>query len=132
MAFANFSLSTAYTAIITALNTQLTAVGSLFKDQTTGDFTGQIRYNSALKKLQYCVTGGTATWAELELTLLTDETFSIPAGLVCLFSVSTSGGLPIWLNSSSGWFLSNSGVDIITNTSSQDMTVYYNYTLLHL
>jgi len=65
MAFANFSLTTAYATIISMLNTQLTAVGKLFKDQTTGDFADQIRYNSSSDKLEYW-TG--SAWATLPMT----------------------------------------------------------------
>lgn len=53
MAFADFTLATLYTNIITKLNDQLTLVASLFKNQTTGDFTDQVRYYSTLKRLEY-------------------------------------------------------------------------------
>jgi len=65
MAFANFSLATTYTAIITALNTQLTAVGKLFTDQTTGDFTGQIRVSSSGKRLE---SWNGSAWVALDLS----------------------------------------------------------------
>lgn len=68
MAFGNLSLTDAYTAIITKLNTQLIAVASLFRDQTTGDFTNQLRYSSANSRFEYW--NGSA-WAELNISAAT-------------------------------------------------------------
>jgi hypothetical protein len=68
MAFADFSLTNLYTDIITKLNAQLTSVGKLFKNQTTGDYIDQIRYNSSTKRLEYWT--GTA-WAALDISLAT-------------------------------------------------------------
>lgn len=78
MAFANFSLTTAYTAIITALNTQLTAVAGMFKDQTTGDFVGQIRVSSTGKRLE---SWSGSAWVALDLssTAITTATNSTNA-----------------------------------------------------
>lgn len=76
MAFADFSLTTVYTAIITAINSQLTAVASLFKDQTTGDFVGQVRISSANKRLESW--NGTA-WVAIDIsaTDIDDATLSV-------------------------------------------------------
>ncbi len=68
MAFADFSLTDLYTSIVTKLNAQLTTVGKLFKDQTTGDYVDQIRYNSSTKRLEYW-TG--SAWAQLDISLAT-------------------------------------------------------------
>jgi len=68
MAFANFSVSTVYTTLITMLNTQLTALGNSFRDQTTGDYTNQIRYSSANKCYEYW--SGSA-WAALDVSSTT-------------------------------------------------------------
>ena len=65
MGFADFSVADVYSGIIAKLNTQLTAGGKLFKNQTTGDFADQTRYNSALKRLEYW-TG--SVWAALDMT----------------------------------------------------------------
>ncbi|MBC7964085.1 MAG: hypothetical protein H7Y05_14220, partial [Steroidobacteraceae bacterium] len=72
MAFGNFSLTTAKSTLITMLNTQLTAVGKLFKDQTIGDFVDQVRYNSALKRKEYW-TG--SAWAALPMDVDTVDTY---------------------------------------------------------
>jgi hypothetical protein len=71
MPWPDFALSTAYATIITKLNTGFTNCGKLFKNQTTGDFTDQIRYNSTGKKLEYW-TG--AAWAALDVSLSTIAT----------------------------------------------------------
>lgn len=79
MAFANFSITTVYATLISMLNTQLTAVGKLFKDQATGDFTDQIRYNSAGKRLEYW--NGSA-WAALDVSLSAIAAAAIASGTV--------------------------------------------------
>ena len=86
MAFANFSLSTAYATVVSMLNTQLTAVGKLFKNQTTGDFTDQVRYNSTGQKLEYW-TG--SAWAELNIKNQTINGASV-LGAVASALVATS------------------------------------------
>jgi hypothetical protein len=68
MAFADFSVNDLYTAIVSKLNTQLTAVGKLFKDQTTGDFTDQVRYNSSTKMLERWIG---SVWGALDLSATT-------------------------------------------------------------
>lgn len=65
MAFANFSITTVYATLISMINTQLTAVAKLFKDQTTGDFVDQVRYNSSTKKLE---SWDGDSWEPLDLT----------------------------------------------------------------
>jgi hypothetical protein len=73
MAFANFSITDVYTAIFTKLNAQLTASAGWFKDQTTGDFDGQVRRSSANKRLEYW-NSGTSAWAELDISLQDNAT----------------------------------------------------------
>ena len=65
MAWPDFALTDLYTAIITKLNTGFTNVGKLFLDQTTGDYTNQIRYSTANKRLEYW-TG--SAWAALDVS----------------------------------------------------------------
>ena len=65
MAFPYFSLTQAYATIISFLNSQMQALSTLCKNQTTGDFTDQVRYNSSTKKLESW-TG--STWIELDIS----------------------------------------------------------------
>ena len=87
MAFANFSITTVYTAIITALNAQLTAVASLFKDQTTGDFTGQIRISSSGKRIE---SWSGSAWVAVDLSFMTTN-YSALTGTVPTWNQSTTG-----------------------------------------
>ena len=64
MAWPNFSVTDGYAALVAGINTAFQSVGKLFKDQTTGDFTDQVRYNSSLGRLEYW-TG--SAWAALPM-----------------------------------------------------------------
>lgn len=87
MAFANFSITTVYTAIITALNTQLTAVASLFTDQTTGDFVGQKRISSSGKRIE---SWSGSAWVAVDLSLMTTN-YSALTGTVPTWNQNTTG-----------------------------------------
>ena len=65
MAFPYFSITQAYATIISVLNSQLQVLSTLCKNQTTGDFTDQVRYNSSTKKLESW-TG--SAWTELDIS----------------------------------------------------------------
>lgn len=79
MAFADFTTAKLYTAIITALNTQLTAVAGLFKDQTTGDFVGQKRHSTTGKRLE---EWSGSVWVPVDLSSTTIAAASIAAGTI--------------------------------------------------
>lgn len=65
MAWPNLSVSNAYAALISSINTAFQTVGKLFKDQTTGDYADQVRYNSNTKRLE-CWTG--SAWSTLDMS----------------------------------------------------------------
>lgn len=65
MAWPDLSLTDSYSAILTKINTGFTNVGKLFRDQATGDFTNQVRYNSTQKRFESW-TG--STWQALDLS----------------------------------------------------------------
>lgn len=106
MAFANFSLTTVYATLISMINTQLTAVAKLFKDQTTGYFVDQVRYNSSNKKLE---SWDGDSWEPLDLT-------GVAAGTAAtLQTTRTIGGVS---------FNGSSNIDLpgVNATGNQDTT----------
>ena len=92
MAFGNFSLITAYTAFATMLNTQLTAVGKLFKDQTTGDFVDQIRWSSSAKRFE---SWNGSAWVAIDISASTiataNDSSKLGGSLPVAFATATQG-----------------------------------------
>lgn len=98
MAWPDFSLTDLYTAIIAKLNSGFTSASKLFRDQTTGDLTHQIRYSSANKRLEYW-TG--SAWAALDFTGVAagsaaTATTASSASAIAGYSVgNASGNIPV-------------------------------------
>ena len=102
------------------LNTQLTSVASWFKDQTSGDFTGQIRYSSSNKRIE---SWNGSAWVALDISLTAVAAAAIAAGTVtATFAGNLTGNVTGNVTGSSGTCTAYTAADVLTKIKTVDGT----------
>lgn len=94
MEWPNLTIGGNYITLLqTTINDAINGCAKMFKNQTTGDFVDQIRYNSALKRLEYW-TG--SAWAALDMAGTTAYQKPFRGALVYNCPGLTGSGIITW------------------------------------